>query len=213
MNTVLICVAVLVGFWLLRKLLAFLIVRGLSGVVGRAIGSAALSKQPDAIHLQAANEGAWADADAARHMAEPFHDLGFESAGVYRIPELPGVIAELFANSGDRLYGVVYEHPHAGHWYDVVSRFEDGTSATYTTAQPTGLDPRPGHPVVNLPGARAQALVARARSEAHGKRPKPATRGNVVTDFETAYAESIAWRKGRGISAQEVGRVAQRKAA
>jgi hypothetical protein len=212
MNTVLVVVALLVGFWLLRNLLAFLIVRGLSGVVGRAIGSAALAKQPDAIHLKPESE-CWADVDAASALVAPFYELGFESAGIHRIPELAGVVVELFAKPSDRLYGVVYEHPKSGHWFDVVCRFEDGTSATYTTAPPTGLDPRPGHPVVNAPGARAQALVERARSESRGKRTKPATRDNVVADFETAYAESIAWRKGRGISAQEVGRVAQQKAA
>ena len=212
MKTVLVVVAVLVGFWLLRKLLGFLIVRGLSGVVGRAIGSAALAKQPDTIHLKPESE-CWSDIDAASNLIAPFYELGFESAGIHRIPELSGVVVELFAKPSDRLYGVVYEHPHAGHWFDVVCRFEDETSATYTTAPPTGLDPRPGHPVVNAPGARAQALVERARAESQGKRAKPATRENVVADFEQAYADSIAWRKGRGISAQEVGRVAQQKAA
>jgi hypothetical protein len=213
MKTVLICVAVLVGLWLLRKLVGFLIVRGLSGVVGRAIGSTALARQPDAIHLTSCVETAWKDEDAAANLVAPFRELGFDNAGAYRVPELPGVIVQLLANERDRLYAAVYEHPHAGHWFDVVCRFEDGTSATYTTANPTGLDPRPGHPVVNAPGARAQALVERARSESQGKRAKPAARGAVTTDFETAYAESIAWRKSRGISAQEVGRVAQQKAA
>lgn len=212
MNTVLIVVAVLVGFLLLRKLLGFLIVRGLSGVVGRAIGSAALARQPDTIHLKPESE-CWSDIDAASTLIAPFYEMGFESAGIHRIPELSGVIVELFAKPSDRLYGVVYEHPQAGHWFDVVCGFDDGTSATYTTAPATGLDPRPGHLVVNAPGARAQALVERARSEARGKRAKPATVENVVADFEKAYADSIAWRKGRGISAEEVGRVAQRKAA
>jgi len=213
MNSILIGVGVIAGLWVLRKVLNFLILRGVSGVVGRAIGSHALAQQPDAIHLTPCVASAWTNSQVASGLSSAFTGLGFRDAGTYRVPELPGVIVQLLANSQDRLYAAVYEHPQAGNWFDVVSRFENGTSTTYTSSNPTGLDPRPGHPVVNVPGSRPQVLVERARSEAVGKRSKPANCDDASKDFETTYAESIAWRKKKGVTAQEVGRVATRKAA
>src|SRR5262249_2848587 len=134
-------------------------------------------------------------------------------AGTYRVPELPGLIVQLMANSSDNQYAAIYEHPKAGPWFDVYSHYEDGTSFTCTTARPTGLDPRPGHPAVNLPAARPQPLIERVRPESAYKHPKPATRDNAVRAFENAYAEATAWRKQKGISAEEVGKVASRRKA
>ena len=213
MNAILVCLGVLAGLFLLRRLLAHLIVSGKSGAVGRAIGNAALNRQPDTIRLLACGEDGWQNPDPAAGMASSLQSLGFQDAGTYRVPELPGLIVQLMANPSDKQYAAIYEHPKAGHWFDVYAHFEDGTAATCTTARPTGLDERPGHPVVNLPGARPQALTERVRADSNGKRPKPATRDNAVRTFEAAYAESTAWRKQKGVTAEEVGRVASRRKA
>jgi hypothetical protein len=213
MNTILVCFGVLAGLLLLRRLLAHLILTGKSGAVGRAIGTAAMNRQPDTIRLLACGEDGWQDPDPAAGVSSSLRELGFQDAGTYRIPEVPGLVVQLMANPSDCQYAAIYEHPKAGPWLDIYCHFGDGTSCTCTTARPTGLDPRPGHPVVNLPGARPQALIERARADSHGKRPKPATRENAVRTFETAYAESTAWRKQKGVSAEEVGRVASRRKA
>jgi len=214
MNSILVSVGVLVGLFVVRRVLMHLIVTGKSGPVGRAIGNAAMNRQPDTIRLLACGEDGWKNPDFAQGVSSSLHGLGFQDAGTYRVPEIPGLIVQLMANSSDRQYAAIYEHPKAGPWFDVYCHYEDGTGFTCTTARATGLDPRPGHPHVNLPGARPQALIERLRAESQGKRPKPATRENAVQAFENAYAEATAWRKQNGISAQEVGRVASaRKAA
>jgi hypothetical protein len=213
MNTILVCLGALAGLMVLRRLLVYLIVTGKSGPVGRAIGTAAMSRQPDSIRLLACGEDGWQDPDPSAGVASSLQSLGFQDAGTYRVPELPGLIVQLMANPSDNLYAAIYEHPKAGHWFDVYSHFDDGTSFTCTTARPTGLDPRPGHDTVNLPGARPQALIERVRSECVYKHPKPATRDNAVRAFESFYAEATAWRKQKGISAEEVGKVASRRKA
>jgi hypothetical protein len=213
MNTILVCLGVLAGLFLLRRLLARLVLSGKSGAMGRAIGSAALQRQPDTIRLLACGEDGWQNPDPAAGVASSMQSLGFQDAGTYRIPELPGVIVQLMANSSDRQYAAIYEHPKAGSWFEIFCRFADGTSATYSTSRPSGLDPRPGHPVVNLPGARPQALVERARAESQGKGITPATRDSAVKVFEDAYADATKYRKAIGISAEEVGRVASRRKA
>jgi hypothetical protein len=67
---------------------------------------------------------------------------------------------------------------------------------------------------VNAPGLDPAALVDRAKAE-RPKRPfESVTAFTVVSLFERAYAESMAYRKKAGISAREVGNVARmRKAA
>jgi hypothetical protein len=213
MNTILVCLGALAGLFLLRRLLAHLILSGKSGAVGRAIGTAAMKRQPDTIRLLACGEDGWQDPDPAAGVASSLQSLGFQDAGTYRVPELSGLTIQLMANPSDCQYAAIYEHPKAGHWFDVYSHFTDGTSFTCTTARPTGLDPRPGHDSVNLPGARPQALCERVRAESSSRHAKPATRDNAVRAFETAYEEATAWRKQKGISAEEVGKVAARRKA
>jgi hypothetical protein len=213
MNVILVCLGVLAGLFLLRRILAGLVLSGKSGAVGRAIGNAALNRQPDTIRLLACGEDGWQNPDPAAGVASSLQSLGFQDAGTYRIPELPGVIVQLLANSSDRQYAAIYEHPKAGSWFEIFCHFGDGTSATYSTSRPSGLDPRPGHPVVNLPGARPQALVERARAESQGKSITSCTRDGAVKTFEDAYADATKYRKAIGISAEEVGRVAARRKA
>ncbi|MEO6461524.1 MAG: hypothetical protein ABIP29_00430, partial [Candidatus Eisenbacteria bacterium] len=138
---------------------------------------------------------------------------GFADGGTHRVEEMHGVRVRLLAHEGERLYAVVHEHPQAGLWCDVVAGYEDGRSITFTTASPTGLAPRPGHVTVHVPPTSPSSLIDRLRHERPSGALRPATRAAVVHDFETAYADSTAWRKRRGITAGGVAQVAARKAA
>jgi len=209
MNLLLILVAILVGLWIVRKLLLVGVIR----VAGKAIGAKALSQQPDRVHLTRTDERAWNDTDEAEGIACSLLACGFEDAGVNKIQEMPGVLVQLMANPGKRLYAAVYEHPIAGAWCDIVARFQDGSSMTFTTCRPTGLDPRPDHPTVNAPGTQPRALFERTCRELPDRPLKPATTWTAVRDFEESYAESIAWRKSHGVSVKEVAQVAKHRTA
>lgn len=187
-----------------RGLLMSIIVR----VFGRAIGESAVAKQPDRIHLVRSVPSAWTDAAASAALAEPLVHCGFADAGTFSVQEMPGLVVRLLVNPGERFLAAVYEHPRAGHWLELATRYGDRTSITFSTHSPTGLTPRPGHPVVNVAGANPGSLLARARSE----RPKgpmaPMSAFRAQSDFEDAYGEAIEWRKRHGISAAEVAKVA-----
>jgi hypothetical protein len=103
-------------------------------------------------------------------------------------------------------------HPRAATWLDLVSYYQNGNTATFSTISPRGLDQRPGHPVVYVPGATPLALYTKMMAE----RPKGVFRPVMTEDiaplFERGYAEGMTWRKNKGISAAEVSRVAKRKA-
>jgi len=170
-------------------------------------GAAGLAAQPDDIHLTPAGADPWNDRAAAGRLAAGLLGEGFRSAGVFAIAEMPGVLAQLFAHPTENLIGVIYEHPAAGHWIDVVERRSDGSTTTWTTARPSGLDQRAEHPHFYARGLSPAELVARARRE-RGPTPAEAVHvSEVEALFERAYAEETAWRKSRGVSREEVLRV------
>lgn len=172
-------------------------------------GAVGLAMQPDEIHLAPSGADPWEDRAAAGALVAGLLREGFRSAGVFSILEMPGVLAQLFAHPAEHLIGVVYEHPAAGHWVDVVERRADGTTTTWTTARPSGLEARPGHPHLHAPGLSPGELVARARRERGPGPAEPVHVSEVEALLERAYAEETAWRKSRGVSREEVQRVEQ----
>jgi hypothetical protein len=202
-------VGALVVFALLSPVLRVLVAL----VAGKKIGAAALARQPDRICLERTAGNAWKNSTAPGAIAAVLTSRGFEDAGVYTVPEMPGILVQLLAHSGDGLYAAIYEHAQAGIWLDLVTRFQDGTSVTYTTSPATGLKPRPGHPSVNMRGSETVAVLDKLLAM-RPKRPNAgASVGMAVSFFEQAYAETIAYRKKVGISTREVVKTATRKAA
>lgn len=199
----------LAALWILRPLLLVLVARVFAG----AIGNKALAKQPDSIHLAARNTLAWAKPEEARALAKQLQASGFEAAGVYAIPELPGVIVQLLVHADDAISACVYEHPSVGHWLELVTRYTDGRTCSFTTSKPTGLDARPGHPVFHCPGVTVGDLLARTLADRPKGQLVAALPSDVAAKFESGWAELLAWRKTRGIQVGEVARVAQRRAA
>jgi hypothetical protein len=201
--------AALVAVVVLRPVLMWVIAHVLGGWIGRK----ALGQQPETIHLTRRNDLAWSNREAARALSKPLQDDGFEDAGTWGIDELAGTVVQLLVHQGDGLFACVYEHPKAGTWMELVTRYHDGRSCSFTTSPPTGLDPRPGHPVFHAPATPPNELLARALAE----RPQGAfaivTPERAPRQFEEAWAEGIAWRKTHGIKTREVARVAARRRA
>jgi hypothetical protein len=204
MIKILILVGVLVALGVLKRLAPQLVGRWLGGVLGRAIGDHALAQQPDAIHLEPTSSAPWKDAAAMRMLTEPLRSRGFEDAGAFRVREMPGVSVQLMTHPGECMTAAIYEHPQAGTWFDIVTRYQNGKAVTFTTAKPTGLDPRPGFATIRAPGFGSAALFARSRSERPAGEMKPALADQARGEFEQAYADEMAWRKHRGISGREV---------
>ena len=200
-------------FWLgalvVVTLLSPVLKRIIPLVAGRAIGADALASQPDTIRLVEPRGEGRSDAAGMRPTVDDLGRLGFRDAGLHAIAEMPGVLVHMVAHPDEGFYGAVYYHPQAGVWFDVVSRFQDGTSITWTTSRPTGLDPRPGHPMVHLTGQNAATVFEKARTSRPRRPVTPASSSQAVTIFEQAYAESMAWRKNKGISTAEVVRVSK----
>lgn len=208
MTTILVLAGALVALWLLRPVTRILV----ATLFGKAVGKAALARQPDQIHLAHTEPSRWGNGIPDGVAAQMMH-RGFEDAGSFTIPEMPGVVVRLLAHPGESLYGAIYVHPRTGVWFDYLTRYKDGTQATFTTCAPSSLDPRPGFVMEHAPGSSPIGLLDRTLAERPRAPFKPTAAKTAVRDFEQAYAEHVAWLKGRGISRAEVVRVASRKAA
>lgn len=185
----------------------------IAAVAGKQIGDAALAQQPDTITLDRQDSNVWKNANGVRRIVDTLRAQEFQDAGVYRVKEMPGLHVQLLAQPSGGFYAAVYEHPKAGVWMDLATLYPDDTSSTFTNCRPTGLSPRPGHPVVNVHGSEPIDVLTRARRE----RPKqvfvPVSTGQAVAVFEKAYAEAMAYRRSVGVSRKEVMNVAMKKAA
>lgn len=208
MSSILFWVAALVAVTLLGPVIKLVV----AAVAGKQIGARAIAAQPDQITLERANPSAWKHADAPRAIATALTSRGFQDAGTYTIAELPGVVIQLLVQTTDRLYAAVCEHPKAGTWFDLVTRFEDGSTSTYSTS-PASLDPRPGHACVNMRGAQPLTVLDKALAMRPNRPIADVAVESVADVFRQSYAESIAYRKRVGVSTVEVVKIATRKAA
>lgn len=184
-----------------------------AAVFGKAIGKAALDKQPDIITLERTDPAKLRNATRVQAVADEFRRSGFESAGTYTIREMLGVHVELLAHRDDSMAGAIYDHPAVGVFYDVISRYVDGATCTYTTARITGIKRPPNARTVNVPEALPTALIEEARRDRPQQGLRSCSTSSVVSDFVAAYGEYMAWMKHRGVSTSEVMEVAKRKAA
>jgi hypothetical protein len=209
MSSNLIWIAVLGGLLVALKLLRPV----LGFVLGPQIAAKAMAAQPDLIHLEPAPESAWSNVAARDRLTRETVALGFTEAGSYTVRELPAFKIRLFAHGPESLYAVVYEHPKRGTWLEFACRFTDGNGCTWSSLPPTGLNPRPGHPVHNMPNSSPASLWRAVMRERPAKPTQPAAVSSAVGDFERVWAESMAWRKQNGITRLEVASVGARKAA
>lgn len=154
---------------------------------------------PPRIHLERLVTPEWTDTNAATVLLEPLRALGFQEAGLYSVREMPDFRMQALAQPEASVYAVVYEHPSAGAWVDLVCRYADGTTLTYlNTQQGAGLEQRPGHGKLRAPGLDSAALYHRMLGERPQRPLLPARPEEFVTVFEHAYAEEMDWRNSRG---------------
>jgi len=168
------------------------------------VGKQAMDKQKDEIHLVPFNGDTWRKPERAQELFDGVLALGFRDAGAYSVTEMAGLNLRFFTREDEQSYAIVYDHPVAGCWMEYVTRYTSGNGYCATLMKDTGLDTRPGHKNVRDPEASAQSLhelFLRERPE--GERIT-ITEKNVVELFCWAYADDMAWRKNKGISAVEV---------
>ena len=154
---------------------------------------------PARIELEPLTEQDWSQGEEAEGHAAALCSLGFVEAGRFSTDVMGRVNMIALVHEHDRLVGVAYEHTVAGVWMDLVSRYEDGTTSTYTSA-PHGseLDQRPGHGKMFLPQADAETMYRRILDGRPDRALLPIAGEDFKSFFEQAYADEMDWRLARG---------------
>lgn len=194
--------ALTVVLWLLYRF----VLRGSVRVVLKRAGETALAKQPDRIRLELVSIPAWRDARAVAAQADPLLALGFKDCGVYA--PLPGVKMKILLKESDRAAAYVYEHPKAGVWTELSSRYEDGSMTMAVNRPPTGLQSPPFvRKVLGDPAEGTDRLFMRLLKERRPDGLKLVTSETVVREYEEAWMRIMVWQKNKGLSVEEVAAV------
>src|SRR5712692_9091447 len=97
----------------LALLAALVVIPILLRLAARAIGRAAVERQPDRIHLTCRDARAWRNPQNADTLSRALTWKGFEDAGTFAIDEMPNVVVQLLADPKRSMTATIYEHPMA----------------------------------------------------------------------------------------------------
>lgn len=179
---------------------------------GKAIGKAAMASQPDFLTLQPLQGGPVKL--EARSSIESFQRRGFQPAGSFTIEEFKNMPVHFLHKQDEGAVAVIYEHPQAGVWSDIVCRYHDGRTFTITNGKlGGGLEQRPGHTTVRAPGLTPAALHLRFTREKLAGSPVIVAPADIPQMFADAYTEETQWRKQKGLTKAEVRAAAMEKTA
>jgi len=207
---------ILGGLFILLILFVVVVVWVIKNKLQRALKAiSSVAKTPAQIHLTKLENIAWKRAAEAKATIEPLQKLGFTPVGNFAITEMAGVQLMAFTHAGHNAYAVVYEHPQAGVWAEIYSRYIDGQplkGCTYSNVHHPGsnqIDTQPNRKSVKVPNLDVDALFTRFINERSAYELEPVQPDQFAVLFEKAYADEMEWRKNRGgTSEEEIRRVA-----
>ncbi len=194
--------------WLWSRALRFMrpVLRELYAEDLAAAANRVLQAQPAEIRLSRLAGHEWKNAAAVDALAAGFEEQGFADAGVYGIEKLPGVFLRLLVNEWALAGAVVYEHPQAGVWADVIGVYEGGGTYCCSSAKDPGLPARlrpPDTRIEYLPGAGAGALCARWKAGRPAEGLVKLTAADIAGRFEEAWARETDWRTQQELLPEE----------
>lgn len=162
--------------------------------VKKLVAEAGAPALPAMIRLVPISGATWEDASAAG-LAVPLAGLGYEEVGFFDLDVMGGVRLQAWVHPDLGLYSIVYTSPRAGVWSDVVRKYEDGTSLTYSNSPHGGkMRQRPGRENVYFRGLGTDELHRKMLAERPDRPTRRLTAHDFAPDFERAYAEERAWR-------------------
>ena len=152
---------------------------------------------PDQIYLLRVAEPQWRHGDDRQLAEAQLAAAGFAESGVYIVREMPELTLGLHAHAAEKAYAILYDHPRSGFWSEFVTRYEDGTLATFTTLETAEVDVPDGSVYVAEPRLSLALLWKRMLADRPRKPMHDCTRARAAQDFEKGYAESVAYHKRR----------------
>jgi len=188
-----------------KRLLALFLLSGAGRGALQDIGKKAVAVQPDRIRLGRISSPVWQDSSIGEIISS-LRTAGFTDAGVYSVDKMPGIKVAILAKPEDCVAAHVYEHPKAGTWIELVTRYQDGTSTTLTTLPSTGQNQPAWLTTIRAGKAPAGELVRQFIGERRWRSGvmKPVSAEQAPREFEEGFAKYMSWRKATPMTADEV---------
>lgn len=167
-------------------------IRGLATRIAlRRYRAPALAERPETISLVRVREPRWRNPQAQAAAHRQLAAAGFAEAGTFVVHQMPELVVALHALPAEHAYAVIYDHPRSGTWVELVTRYQDGTLAQFTTLEPMDVVLPAGSLHVAAPGTPLGELWKRMRSERPARPMRECSRAAAASDFERGYAESV----------------------
>ena len=155
-----------------------------------------IDKMPLTIRLARATA---MDANARQSAAE-LSAVGFIDAWAWDSPPMPKIKLALMVNPVENFLAAIETASSIGAQVNVHTLYADGSVTTYTNSElPAPKAHRPGVTSVRLPGVSVATLVLRARKERHRDGISVVSVEDAPRVYERLYAESIRYRKMKGV--------------
>ena len=201
--------AALATLFLLKRVLTYALMRRAGRQALAEVGKRALTKLPESVRLLRLEAPAWTNAELVRQQTDPLLRCGFQEGGAYRVDRMPGVLLRILCEPQAGVVAYIYDHPHAGSWTEMVTRYSDGSTNCVTTLPPTGMRHPDWFRKVQADKAiPTNRIYERFLPLRRQQGIAPVATADVVSDFENTYRKLALWRHQAGISPQEVAHVA-----
>ena len=183
-----------------------------SRVFLKEVGRKALAKVPQTAKLIKTDAPNWQNRALIDNQTSPLKFRGFEDVGSYQVASMPGVLLKILFHQATNVAAHVYEHPKAGTWTEMATRYTDGRSVTISDLPDTGVAAPPWVKTLRvLRGTPTDQMFAQHTNERDKSGIKSLAPADTVREFEDGYARYMQWKQGTGISAEEVARVAKKR--
>jgi len=165
---------------------------------------------PEQIKLSREGFPQWKDAGAMQRQMSPLVRAGFSDLGTYNVDKMPGVLVRILFQPTTYVAAHIYEHPQAGNWIELATRYTGGSSDFLTTLPDQGIVPPPFARTARAPkNTPTDSLYQQHLSQRKSSWIKPVNQNNVVHEFEDAYMRYMVWKNNKGLQPEEVAQVAQ----
>ena len=206
---VLALIAAVAAIFMLKRFATSFLIRRTGRHALAEVGKRAISKLPECIHLSRVESPSWTNADLVRQQADPLLRNGFQDAGVYSIDRMPGVLLRMMYQPQAGVAAHIYDHPRAGSWLEMVTRYCDGSTHAVCTLAPNGMKQPDWYRKIQADKAvPSNQIYERFLPMRHQQGIRYVTTAEIVDEFEEAYRKLALWRQQAGLSPQEVARVA-----
>lgn len=204
----LIFIAVLAFVWVLIKLAPKLFVRQVARVALTKVGEKAIANVPEQIALTRVTTPQWKDANAVQQQANPLVVAGFNDLGIYAVDKMPGVLVRVLFQPQTHVAAHIFEHPKAGSWIELATRYTDGSSDFLTTLPDQGIQsPSFVRTTRASRSTPTDALYQQHIAQRKNSGIKTISQNDVIHEFEDAYMRYMVWKKDKSLTPEEVAKV------